>query len=48
MPGGMITITETTVHPAREVVTETVYIEKKAKRRSYKRPRPRPTPGERG
>ena len=52
MPGGMVTITETTVHAAApQTVTETVYIEKKVKstpRRSYKRAKPRPQPGERG
>jgi Ni/Co efflux regulator RcnB len=52
MHGGMVTITETTVHAAApQVVTETVYIEKKVKakpRRSYKRAKPRPRPGERG
>ncbi len=52
MHGGMVTITETTVHAAApQVVTETVYIEKKVKtkpRRSYKRAKPRPQPGERG
>ena len=52
MHGGMVTITETTVHAAApQTVTETVYIEKKVKskpRRSYKRAKPRPQPGERG
>ena len=52
MPGGMVTITETTVHAAApQTVTETVYIEKPVRakpRRSYKRPKPRPQPGERG
>lgn len=54
MHGGMVTITETTVHAAApQVVTETVYVEERTKtkpRRSYKRakPRPRPQPGERG
>jgi hypothetical protein len=52
MPGGMVTITETTVHAAApQVVTETVYVEKKVKtkpRRTYKRAKPRPQPGERG
>lgn len=52
MPGGMVTITETTVHAAApQKVTETVYIERKVKakpRRSYKRAKPRPQPGERG
>jgi hypothetical protein len=52
MHGGMVTITETTVHAAApQVVTETVYVEKKVKtkpRRTYKRAKPRPQPGERG
>jgi Ni/Co efflux regulator RcnB len=52
MHGGMVTITETTVHAAApQTVTETVYVEKKVKtkpRRSYKKARPRPLPGERG
>jgi Ni/Co efflux regulator RcnB len=52
MHGGMVTITETTVHAAApQTVTETVYIEKRVKtkpRRSYKRAKPRPQPGERG
>ena len=51
MPGGMVTITETTVHAAApQTVRETVYIEKrvKAKPRRVYRAKPRPLPGERG
>jgi Ni/Co efflux regulator RcnB len=52
MPGGMVTITETTVHAAApQTVTRKIYIEKPVKtkvRRSYKRAKPRPQPGERG
>lgn len=54
MHGGMVTITETTVHaaaPQTVTETETVYLEKKVKtkpRRSYKKVKPRPLPGERG
>jgi Ni/Co efflux regulator RcnB len=52
MHGGMITVTETTVHAAApQTVRETVYIEKPAKttkRRTYKRTKVRPLPGERG
>jgi Ni/Co efflux regulator RcnB len=52
IPGGMITVTETTVHAAApQTVTETVYIKEKVKtkpRRSYKRTKLRPRPGERG
>jgi Ni/Co efflux regulator RcnB len=51
MPGGMITITETTVHAAApQTVVERVYVEKrvKAKPRRVYRAKPRPQPGERG
>ena len=51
MHGGMVTITETTVHAAApEVITETVYVKQRAKKKTRRviKSKPRPRPGERG
>lgn len=50
MHGGMVTITETTVHAAApEVITETVYVKDRArKKRRVIKSKPRARPGERG